>query len=296
MNRDELRTAILRRADMYGSDFVSEPELDAWIDISIAELHGILRSKYGDEYFAKTTWIQVNPGSNPNIAWPRTELNVESPIPGPDLGFPASYPLPDDFQSLLRCQFLRGTVSRANVQIAIGEDVSTQATENWTLSTPDRHAYPMSTIDSIGDVIDFTPRSWVQCLPQYRLRSGPVRQLSLSTYVAGQPVYSEVWHNGTVIEFLPVPAEQYAVQVTYVQSPQLLPDHPHIGYVICGVAAMCLSKQQQDPSALLAEQGKTVQLITGPNATKDAANPKRVIDRRGVGIGRRRGRGYWDEP
>lgn len=279
---------------MYGSAFVSEPELDAWIDISLAELHGILRSKYGDEYFAKTTWIQVNPGTDPNIAWPRAELNVESPIPGPDTGFPAAFPLPDDFLSLLRCQFIRGTVTRQNVLLGDADGSVTVPSENWTLVSPDRRAYPMTPIDSVGQIIDFTPRNWTQCAVNYRLRSGPVRQLSLATYIGGEPAYSEVWHHGTIIEFLPVPNEQYAVQVTYVQAPQLIPDHPHIGYVICGVAAMCLAKQQQDASSLLSEQGKIVALISGPSATRDAANPKFVVDVRG-GVGRTR-RTYWDEP
>jgi len=290
MNRDELRTAILRRADMVGSAFVSDAELDAWIDISIAELHGILRTKYGDEYFSKTTWIQVIPGTDPNIAWPRLEANVESSIPGPDTGYASSYPMPDDFLSLVRVQFLRGDVTRTSVQVGTPGDYRIEASENWTLSTPDKRALPMHPIDTAGQLMDFTPRNWMSHTPKYRLRGGPVRQLSLTTLnEGGSPAYAEVWKMGTVIDFLPPPAERYAVQVTYVQAPQLLPTHPHIAYVICGVAAMCLSKQQQDPSALLAEQGKVVSLISGPVATVDAANPKRVVDVRGGGLRRRYG-------
>ena len=285
MNRDELRLAIRRRADMVGSAFVSDDELDAWCDIAIAELHGILRSKYGDEYFAKTTWIQVIPGTDPNIAWPRFEANVENSIPGPDTGYASAYPMPDDFLSLLRVQFLRGEVSRANVQVGVPGNFNTEAAENWTLNTQDKRALPMRPIDTPGQLIDFTPRNWMQFTPKYRLRSGPVRQLSYST--VGE--YTEVWRTGTVIDFLPPPAEKYAVQVTYVRAPCLLPNHPHIAYVICGVAAMCLGKQQQDPSALLAEQGKVVALITGPEATKDAANPHCVVDIRGGGMRRRMG-------
>lgn len=290
MNRDELRLAIRRRADMVGSAFVSDDELDAWCDIAIAELHGILRSKYGDEYFSKTTWIQVTPGTDPTIAWPRLEVNTESPIPGPDTGYPSSYPLPDDFLSLVRVQFFRGEVTRSTVQVGSGGLYSLEAAENWTLNSPDKRSLPMHPIDTAGQLIDFTPRNWMQFIPKYRLRSGPLRQLSLdSLNVGGSPAYSEVWRSGTVIDFLPPPAEKYAVQVTYVGSPCLLPNHPHIAYVICGVAAMCLSKQQQDPSALLAEQGKVVALITGPEATKDAANPHRVVDIRGGGMRRRMG-------
>lgn len=296
MNRGELRTAILRRADMVGSDFVSDPELDTWIDLSVAELHGILRQKYGDEYWSKTTWIQVRPGTDPNIAWPRPELNAESAIPGPDTGYPASYGLPLDFLSLVRCQFLKGTVTRQTVQVQAGNDgeFQLQPAENWTLNCPDKRAYPMRPIDTTGAMMDFNPRDWTAGGVEYRLRSGPVRQLSLNTFNGGQPAYTEVWHHGTVIEFLPPPIAEYAVQITYVQAPQLLPDHPHIGYVICGVAAMCLNKQQQDPSALLGEQAQIVQLISGPSATKDAANPRMVVDaypRRRLGR-----RGYWDEP
>lgn len=288
MNRDELRLAIRRRADMVGSAFVSDGELDAWIDLSISELHGILRAKYGDEYFSKTTWIQVIPGTDPSIAWPRLEANVESSIPGPDTGYASSFPLPDDFLSLVRVQFLRGSVTRQVVQVGSGGSYSWESAENWTIDSPDKRALPMQPIDTAGQLIDFTPRSWMSHAPMYRLRSGPVRQLSLdSSNVGGSPAFAEVWIQGTVIDFLPVPAERYAVQVTYVKAPSLLPNHPHIAYVICGVAAMCLNKQQQDPSALLAEQAKVVSLISGPQGTVDAANPKRVVDVRGGGLRRR---------
>jgi len=289
MNRDELRQAILRRADMVGSPFVSDDELDTWIDIAVAELHGVLREKYGDEYFSKTTWIQVRPGTDPNIAWPRFEANVESSIPGPDTGYASSYPLPDDFLSLVRLQYLIGTVTRATVKVDVSGVSSWEPAENWTITTDDKRALPMRPIDTAGMLIDFTPRSWRTVTPEYRLRCGPVRQLSLSGYVNGTPQYSEVWRQGSIVDFLPPPTELCAVQATYVRTAQLMPDHPHIGYVICGVAAMCLGKQQQDPSALLAEQGKVVSLITGPSATKDAANPKRVVDIRGGGLRRRGG-------
>jgi hypothetical protein len=296
MNRGELRTAILRRADMVGSSFVSDAELDVWIDLLVTELHGILRQKYGDEYWSGITWIQVRPGSDASIAWPRLEINPESAIPGPDTGYASAYALPLDFLSLVRCQFLRGTVSREVVQIGTGEDYQWRSAENWTLNCPDMRAYPMRTIDTPGELIDFTPRDWTSIGVRYRLRSGPVRQLSLTSFnEGGSPAYSEVWHHGTIIEFLPPPIAEYAVQVTYVRAPQLLPNHPHIGYVICGVAAMCLQKQQQDPSALLAEQGKVVSLITGPSATVDAANPRRVTDVRRTILGLSP-RGYWDLP
>lgn len=51
----ELRTQARQRSDMESSQFVGDPELNSYINNSIAELHDILCEAYGSEYFVIST-------------------------------------------------------------------------------------------------------------------------------------------------------------------------------------------------------------------------------------------------
>lgn len=51
----ELRTQARQRADMVGSNFVSDSELNGYINASIAELYDLLVLNYGEEYFTSPT-------------------------------------------------------------------------------------------------------------------------------------------------------------------------------------------------------------------------------------------------
>lgn len=278
MDRAQLRTAIRQKADMVDSLFVTDTEIDGLIDLSVADLYDILTRQYGDEYWATTTWIQVRGGTDPNIAWPRLEINRESPIPGPDEGPESCYALPDDFARLVRCQFFAGTVTRKSVLLEVPEGTDVVPALNWTLNCPDKRAYPMHPIDTAGQVIDFTPCDWRQARVAYRLRHGPMQQMSRSGTLYGEPVFTIVTHYGTAIEFLPVPNGEYAVQVTYVPTPSLLPNHPFPDYIIFDCAAQCLEKQRSDSSTLRALQARVVQRIEQYAKTPDAANPPKVVD------------------
>jgi hypothetical protein len=277
MNRSELRTAIRRGADMVNSLFVTDDELDNWIDLSVASLYDILVAQYGDEYWSSTTWIQVRPGTDTTIAWPRLEIGVDTALAGPDTGYPSSYILPDDFVRLVRCQYLAGTVTRQQVEVGELTAHAPETVYNWTLNCPDKHAYPMHRIDTPGQEIDFTPRSWLQTHVGYRLRRGVGQQLRYVGFDAA-PIYSVVTRTGTVIDFLPVPDAYYAVQVTYVPRPMLLPNHPFPEYLINDCIALCLEKQQSDSSVQRALQARVVEQIQQYSRTPDAANPPKIVD------------------
>lgn len=49
----ELRTACRQRADMENSNFITDSELNSYINSSIAELHDILVQSYGEDYYVK---------------------------------------------------------------------------------------------------------------------------------------------------------------------------------------------------------------------------------------------------
>lgn len=55
----ELRTQVRERADMVGSNFVSDSELTGYINASITELYDLLVLNYGEDYFTNPTPINV---------------------------------------------------------------------------------------------------------------------------------------------------------------------------------------------------------------------------------------------
>lgn len=64
MTLAELRTASRQRADMVNSQFVSDSELNSYINQSYFELYDILIQKYGDNYFVATPYTFVTDGQN----------------------------------------------------------------------------------------------------------------------------------------------------------------------------------------------------------------------------------------
>ena len=76
----DLRTEVRRRADMEGSPFVTDDELDSYINRSGGALHDILTTCYEDYFTTSTTF-----------ALPYV------PISGPPLSETNIYPLPSDF-------------------------------------------------------------------------------------------------------------------------------------------------------------------------------------------------------
>lgn len=73
----QLRTQSRQRADQENSGFIKDPELNSYINNSIAELYDLLISAYGEGYFEADPFRIV------------TQANVEK------------YELPDDFYKLL---------------------------------------------------------------------------------------------------------------------------------------------------------------------------------------------------
>jgi hypothetical protein len=53
MTLAEIRTQARQRADMVVSQFVTDAELNGWINSSLAELYDLLIQKYGDDYFVE---------------------------------------------------------------------------------------------------------------------------------------------------------------------------------------------------------------------------------------------------
>lgn len=60
----ELRTASRQRADMVNSQFISDSELNSYINQSYFELYDILMSKFGNDYFVAPVYTFTTDGTN----------------------------------------------------------------------------------------------------------------------------------------------------------------------------------------------------------------------------------------
>ena len=60
----QLRTAARQRADMENSDFVTDSELNGYINSEIAELHDLLIQSYGADYFVSSATFSTVAGTD----------------------------------------------------------------------------------------------------------------------------------------------------------------------------------------------------------------------------------------
>lgn len=70
MTLAELRTAARQRADQVNSEFVTDTELNGYINSSYFELYDLLVQKYGDDYFVTSDSSIVTDGQNDSYALP----------------------------------------------------------------------------------------------------------------------------------------------------------------------------------------------------------------------------------
>lgn len=66
----ELRTATRQRADMVNSQFVTDAELNSYINQSYFELYDLLVSKFGDNYYVAAPFTITTDGTNYQYALP----------------------------------------------------------------------------------------------------------------------------------------------------------------------------------------------------------------------------------
>jgi len=301
MNRSELREQILRHADMVGSLFVSDVELNALIDLNTRQLYDVLVAQYGDEYFCKTQWFGVNsslPTLGPLVAWPNTTFGtglthgltqeVDQNVAAtdfllPENGSKSSFLIASDFMRLLRAEFVSGTVTQNTIAVYTGippTGVETRYEPQYIVTTTDQYSRPMSRVDTVGEDMFRGKRSWEQGDVRYRLRYGTTRVIYRTDIAAP---WFEVVVDGVVIDFLPVTDSKYAVCLTYVPKPRLLTEdtrafaYPFPEFVIHGCAASCLEKERSDSSVQRQLQAAVRESIVQESRTTDAANPPMVV-------------------
>lgn len=306
MNRADLRLRIRQQADMVNSTFVDDiTEINPWIDTATADLYDFLVSRFGDSKFAKPAWLNIRHdwteagtlgtiATDPTTMWPSNvkayeiaphanaadgDIRLRSPEVIPGYGVATGYVLPFDFSRLVRIQFLPGYVTQPIILGPPPPPLTTTIPPVWrlVLSGPQTTMLPMRPMDLSEDALDYTPRSWLQSVPSYRLVHGPHR------YAAGTDLAATMsWIQSTIVQFLPVPTERYAVQIFYVPKARVLAgDTENFGYdfpewIILDCAAQCLEKQQQDSRPLRGRLEQLKNRIQNEARTVDAANPKMV--------------------
>jgi hypothetical protein len=70
MQLSDLRTAVRQRADIVGSQFVTDSELTSYINQSYLELYDLLVQKYGDDYFVASPYTITTDGINDTFTLP----------------------------------------------------------------------------------------------------------------------------------------------------------------------------------------------------------------------------------
>ena len=84
----ELRTATRQRADIVNSQFITDAELNSYINQSYFELYDLLISKYGDNYYVAPVYTITTDGINDQYALPNSPPTIPQfyKLLGVDLG------------------------------------------------------------------------------------------------------------------------------------------------------------------------------------------------------------------
>ena len=88
LTRLELRDAVRQRADIVNSQFITDAELNSYINQSYFELYDLLISKYGDNYYVAPVYTITTDGINDQYALPNNPPSVPAfyKLLGVDLG------------------------------------------------------------------------------------------------------------------------------------------------------------------------------------------------------------------
>ena len=86
INLEQLRVACRQRADMVNSTFITDAELNSYINASYFELYDLLVQKYGNDYYVQEYYFNL-------------------------VGNQSRYDLPEDFFKLLGVDLSRFTIN-----------------------------------------------------------------------------------------------------------------------------------------------------------------------------------------
>jgi hypothetical protein len=239
MTLAQLRTATRQRADQVNSQFVSDDELNSYINQSYFELYDILIQKYGDNYFSADPAIF----ETSSISIPQNGLSVQYPLPNGVLTFTngrtgaTGYVAPE-FYKLLGVDLILANQYQSCVSIK-------------PFNFAARNDFSVPNFQSFYGVTNL----------RYRLNDDYLWLTPVPA--AGQKI--QVWYVPRLTT-LSADADTCDGISGWTE------------YIICDAAIKCMQKEESDCSVLIAQKMALIQRIEAAGENRDAANPATIAD------------------
>lgn len=317
MNLGQLRTASRQRADMVNSTFVSDAELNSYINASYYELYDLLVQKYGNDYYVKEYSFNL-------------------------VGNQSRYDLPDDFYKLLGVDLEissgpdgyvslrpfslaeRNRYSTANVQTWIGvTNLRYRLSGNklWFTPSPqtgqtiriwyiprlaelvDEVTLTVASLPvaddffAIGNVTLTTPADWATGVTTTNAAANLATAINAATITNGDVTATA---NGNVITLVQADSAELALSVGNSASPtptvgastRLQLSASSVGpgslvadgvsgwleYVVTDAAIKMLQKEESDTSTLQFQKAALIKRIEAAGENRDAGSPATIAD------------------
>jgi hypothetical protein len=275
--RSDAILAARQLSNMERNRFVTDTEIRDMMNRHIASIYKDCITAFGASTYAQRLLISglTSSGAAAIAIWPNTIKT------GPPVIETTEFAMPANFERLLRCDWVRGTVTA--VADAKGQYFTiTQDNVAWT---------PMHPVDLQGDIWDTTPREWIEGRVRYWLKTYPGAD-SATEHAAADT--TTVWW----MAFLPPPVAVVNVHIFYIPKAPAYTDadatiNIHLpneawNFVLHSAAADMIRKREGDDKALrTAALSARQEIITG-DLSPDHANPMSTIDIGGNSSGRRR--------
>lgn len=206
----EIRTQVRQRANQENSQFVTDAELNGYINASAYELYDLLVEKYASAYYYKNYVFSLTSGTN-------------------------EYDLPADLYKLFGAEMILSGDYRVTMQRF-----------NWG----DRNKFNLT---------------------------GLVNSSGTS------PLYSIV---GKKMRLMPNPQSSYQISIDYVpfmikmvaDSDTMESFNGWEEYVVVDAAIKCMTKEESDPSILMAEKQGLINRIENAASNRDTGNPPTITN------------------
>ena len=315
MSLSDLRTASRQRADMVNSTFISDAELNSYINASYFELYDLLVQKYGNDYYMKEYSFQLQ-GNVSRYDLPEDFFKLL----GVDLQISAG---PDGYVSLRPFTLAeRNRYSTANVQTWIGVTnlrYRISANKLWFTPSPQtgqtiriwyvpRLAELVDTVTlTVNAVVndDFVTVGNTSFVAGYDFAIGgtdAVTAFNISQAINGAVLAEELTalSNGNVITLtqtgdnptaldvgnnatpLPTPGASTRLQLSaaVVTNGSTVADgiSGWLEYVVTDAAIKMLQKEESDTSTLQFQKAALIKRIEAAAENRDAGSPATIAD------------------
>jgi len=294
-----LRDQVRQRADMQNSLFVTNSELDGYINNSYLELYDIIVSRFED-YYSEQELFTISTGNSQPIPEDFYKLRgLDYDLNGTWVEVRNKYRQPDNI--LWQAQYRRYRVMAGNILI-IPEDNATGNYRLWYIPKAQRMVvgvlgtltiqdilYTAVDVYSDGNLISiqysdtgsagFEVVNVVGNAIEVEMESGVSTAAQILTAIQNSVAASALVTaaiSGTAS------TAQTAVSATFLTGSVVQIDMDEINgfeeYIIIDAAIKCLIKEESDVSVLLAQKQQIMQRIEAMASNRDAGEPERVTD------------------